>query len=652
VISKASKLVEIVRIVGPRPVVLAETVWFVARRRRREQRARSLYASPLPATVVDLQLPRIGLAPYRGLPVELRAAADAIRAEAEEVAAHRVDFLGSGLVSLGPEIDWHRDFKSGYRWDERFYQDLEVTRPDDSSDAKVPWELSRCHQLLTLARAARLFEDERFAAALEAQLDSWLTANPPGIGINWVNPMEVAIRAVNLLWSVGTLEEWRPLDAGIRDRLVTSLRWHGHHIRGNLEGSPYLRSNHYLSDLIGLLVLGWALRGEPAARGWLEFARRQLEREAVSEVHGDGVGFEASLSYHGLVLELLLVAVVVAEWAERLLSADVYDRVVRMVEVSRGARHPDGRIPLFGDQDSGRVLPAGFERTPSHDNLLWLASAVLDRPRPLAGTAHPEVAWTLGVEAWRRARARADEVGPPRSAFPDGGLYVLRSPRTHVVARCGDVGQNGFGGHGHNDMLSFELSVDGVPLIVDSGTYAYTFDVAARNAFRATRAHNTLSVDDQEIHPIDPDRVFELRRFAHGRVESLELDGPIQRLVVSHDGYRRLDPPISVRRSFSLDGQECRLTVDDHASGAGDHLLSSYLHFAPGTTLHRSSDLGFEARRTGARAAIVFHGVEAQELAAETGWVSSKYGEREPAPVLVASARRVCPTTLGYTVEP
>ena len=55
-----------------------------------------------------------------------------------------------------PRSTGSRDFKSGYRWPQDLYLDVQVTRLDDASDAKVPWELSRGHQLLTLARAARL----------------------------------------------------------------------------------------------------------------------------------------------------------------------------------------------------------------------------------------------------------------------------------------------------------------------------------------------------------------------------------------------------------------------------------------------------------------------------------------------------------------
>ena len=68
----------------------------------------------------------------------------------------------------------------------------------------------------------------------------------------------------------------------------------------------------------------------------------------------------------------------------------------------------------------------------------------------------------------------------------------------HVFIDAGPVGMKGRGGHGHNDCLSFEAVLDGVPLIVDSGAYVYTASVEWRNRFRSTAAqliwHHYLSV--------------------------------------------------------------------------------------------------------------------------------------------------------------
>ena len=647
---KAQSLARMTRTIGPHPIVLLRTFAFLAGRRRRTRRLRALYSTPLSKESVDLRLPTVGLAPIQELPDELRIAATALREEADQVLAHRIDLLGSGLVDLGAEIDWHKDFKSGYVWPRSAYDELEVTRLHDSSDAKVPWELSRLHHLLTLARAARMFEAEHYARELETQISSWLDDNPPAVGINWVNPMEVAIRAVNLVWALATLEEWRPLEASLRDRLIESLRWHGRHIRANLEGTPYLRSNHYLSDILGLLVLGWVLNGEPEAPKWFGFARREFEREILRQVHPDGVSFEASLAYHGLVLEILLIARHVAAQAEQPFSARFDDRLRRMLDVSRTVRHDNGRTPLFGDQDSGRILPGGFARPATHDNLLWSAATELGERRPLPGPVHPEAAWTFGVTAWLRAKELPAPVEPRSAAFAAGGLYVLRSARIQVVIRFGDVGQNGLGGHSHNDMLSYELSVDGVPLIIDSGTYAYTFDVAARNAFRSTRAHNTLVVDGEEIQPIDEDRVFELRRFARPRVETLRLDGDALELVGTHDGYRRRASPVLHRRRFSLNVTSEELTVHDEVVGRGEHILESFLHFAAGVALQPSTDGSYAVASERANGLLVWSGIDPTESHVEQGWVSSSYGTRERAPVIVAKTRRRCPATISYSL--
>ena len=130
----------LLRRTGPRPLLIARYVAFKVHRRWLDRRLRRTY----PRLVVSvppgarLRPAPLDLPQRADLPEPLRADAERIRAEADLAARHRVSFLGSGFVSLGAEIYWHRDFKSGYRWPSAFYQDVEVTRLDDDSDAKVP----------------------------------------------------------------------------------------------------------------------------------------------------------------------------------------------------------------------------------------------------------------------------------------------------------------------------------------------------------------------------------------------------------------------------------------------------------------------------------------------------------------------------------
>jgi uncharacterized heparinase superfamily protein len=553
---------------------------------------------------------------------------------------------------LGPQIDWHRDFKSGYLWPFVFYQDVEVTRLWDESDAKVPWELSRGHQLLALARAACLFRDEGYARELESQVESWIDQNPPGIGINWTNAMEVAIRATSWIWAAGTLETWRPLDLRTRTRMVASLQSHGRHIEANLEGGPRYRGNHFLADVLGLFVLGTALSADPQAPRWRRFARRALEREIRKQVLPDGVSFEASLPYHGLVLEMLLLARWLSAEERKPFSAGFDARLRRMLEVSRSVRHPNGRVPQFGDNDSGRILPSTRRRTPSQDHLLWLGAAVLGGMRPSEAPPSAEVPWIAGLEAWQRCTSLPGPVAKERSVtFPDGGLYVLTGGSVHVVVRCGDVGQNGIGGHGHNDALSFELSHGGVPIVVDSGTYLYTSDIRARNEFRSTAAHNTVMVNGEEINPIEPDQPFRLRQVARLRREAWEADHSQIRFVGAHDGYSRLPTPVNHRREVRVDSNWGVVEITDSLLGQGTcETIQSFIHLTPAADASAIGSHSFLVRTPGAEMEVLYSG--ALETRVEEGWVSDSYGARERALVLVASMRGQLPATMRTRFVP
>ena len=179
------------------------------------------------------------------------------------------------------------------------------------------------------------------------------------------------------------------MDSDLRARVARSLYWHAYHISQNLEGTPYLRSNHYLGNILGLLAVAAAFPGDHRAARWGAYARAAFERQILRQTYSDGVGFEGSLAYHGLCLEMYVIAAHIAKLSGRPMSARFAARAARMLDVIRAARHPDGRIPLFGDQDSGRILPAGYDRPPTHDHLLWLGSSILELPSPMGGEPDP-----------------------------------------------------------------------------------------------------------------------------------------------------------------------------------------------------------------------------------------------------------------------
>ncbi len=96
--------------------------------------------------------------------------------------------------------------------------------------------------------------------------------------------MEVALRAMNLLAAFETFRHSPQLIADFLSFFLQLLQRHGNYIRRNLEFSYIATSNHYLSDVVGLLWLGLLLPELRDAGEWRDFGLDQMLREMDKQV--------------------------------------------------------------------------------------------------------------------------------------------------------------------------------------------------------------------------------------------------------------------------------------------------------------------------------------------------------------------------------
>jgi hypothetical protein len=279
---------------------------------------------------------------------------------------------------------------------------------------------------------------------------------------------------------------------------------------------------------------------------------------------------------------------------------------------------PDGLAPLWGDADDGRALPLGGQHANDHRSFPALVAELAGR----SGPGNAEAAWLVGPAAVADAEPRRES-----AAFRDGGVFVLRGGGDHVVVDCGPVGLAGRGGHGHNDCLSFEATLDGTKLVTDCGSYVYTASPAWRNRFRATAAHNTPRVDGAEQNRI-PASLWSLHEDARPELRSWEP----RRFQGAHSGYRRLPQPMTPVRTIELDCERHRLVVLDEFEGDGEHEVEIPLQLAPGVTAVEASP-GVVTLSPGF--ILSWEALADWTLAIGTGWVSPSYGVKVEAPRLM-----------------
>ena len=280
--------------------------------------------------------------------------------DANEICNHYFDLLGSGKrnVDIQPgKIDWHRDFKSGERWNPQvFYTDTVIVK-GNGSDIKVPWELSRFQHLPTLGKAYWLVSNEKYAREFVDEIDDWIESNTPMYGVNWTSTMDIAIRAVNWIWGYYFFKDSQEVSDEFLLKFMKSLLIHGRHIIRNLERSLLRgkKNNHYLSDIVGLIYLGVMFPEFKDARKWREFGIKELVNEMKKQVYLDGVNYEGSISYHRLATELFLSATLLCLKNGINFPKWYMNRLEKMIEFVMYYSKPDGTAPQIGDNDDGRL---------------------------------------------------------------------------------------------------------------------------------------------------------------------------------------------------------------------------------------------------------------------------------------------------------
>ena len=578
-----------------------------------------------------------------------------IVAFADEIQAGRYSFLGYGTVELGARPKWNLDFVCGAEWPYVRYKGFEYIR-HDGADVKVPYELSRLQILPILGKAHILTRDDSYRRTAMGLVSHWIQSNPIPEGVNWTIAMEAALRAMSICFLLNLLSPFRPEEQPWLDAVTRSLGQHMLYIGGNLEFSHLMTSNHYLSDVVGLYCLSVFLDGGGMATRRREY-RRRIEAEMAKQVYDDGGDYEASTGYQVLVTQLFATSLLLMR-AERSAPAQqaFVERLRMMFRFLNTIASATGELPQVGDCDDGRtelllddlgqmvLLPVEERNSLRVPCLLGLGQRLFGE-----GSGDADDAAWYGLTATSPIPYSkphiTDDVAHSVKVLPKSGIGILQHGSAELLFFAIPNGISGKGSHTHNDKLSFVLRVGDQEILCDSGTACYTRDIAMRNLFRSTAAHNALMIDGTEQNRIasGPLGLFILGNEAAVSPIQAGREARGYFLCASHTGYRSLGV-MHTRTIRIADGQPA-FVIEDELDGEGVHDFALNFQLAPNLTAEVTpTEGGILCRILGdSQVQLIVTGPAQLEGMIQPSLLSTTYGATFPGRRVRISGRAAAP---------
>lgn len=452
-------------------------------------------------------------------------------------------------------------------------------------------------------------DPSRRPAWIASTIQDWIAANPPRESVAW-EPYPVSLRIVN--WIKFDLQSDMPLalSAVGRRSLHQQVWWLEH----NLELE--IQANHLLKNAKALLFGGAYFSGADGRR-WLRRGKRLFFGEVRKQFLADGAHYERSAMYHAIALEDMLDVLSLAVGSRGLFTRTELSRLVSGVAAAlaylRDVSFPVDRLPMFNDSVAGIA--------PNLQSLVAYAHAIL----PSLEGAPP-----APVGAIHR---------------PDVGFFGYRHEGEMMLIDAGAPAPSYQPGHSHCSLLSFELTIGGQALIVDSGVHDYE-NTPLRQLLRSTQAHNTVRIDREEQSDIWG--AFRMGRRAKCNDISLEVHLPQRvRFSACHDGYTRQTGAPVHRRTITCDVGR-RWHVLDEIAGRGRHHLESFLHFHPSAQIHCSDGMYIVSGESGVRHRVAPFGGECELLPSV---FCPRFGVQQNNRMLKISLTALLPATLGYIIE-
>ena len=414
---------------------------------------------------------------------------------------------------------------------------------NEGIDIKVPWEVARFQHLNKMCIFAYLNKLNNDYDFIKLQILDFIFFNPPSVGIHWLNAMEVAIRGSNLSMITDILITEKKLNEKEKLIFLNSINDHLLFVLDNIEWSPLSRNNHYLANIIGIMVMSYFLPKDRYLRTIMKFSVEQFFNEIDFQFYEDGGSKEGSTSYHVFSSEMILIGLyffkkiksngfrfdesegfflsnlfnkisfiknnsenITMHYKNRML-----DKVKKIFFFSKLLLRNNNSLLQVGDNDSGCFFDLDFskdslEKKKIHILLSEKESFSLfyiiknfvgndffenfnNKPCLIKKNKINSCSIKYRKSFFIPFNEKVNINKIKLYSFKDFGLYCYIHKKFSLYVICKSNYEYYNSGHLHDDNLAIDLVIDKKNIITDPGSFCYTSNSSVRNKYRGIDSH-------------------------------------------------------------------------------------------------------------------------------------------------------------------
>lgn len=379
--------------------------------------------------------------------------------------------------------------------------DMEVTNEPVNFGEKIKWnysfnedeefifQLNRHRYWICLGQAFWIKQNDIYAKTFLNQLLDWINEN---IDIEnadskvW-RTLETGLRADYWVRAMSFFTSHPLITDEIKEKFFMALSVHANHLATNPKEGFSIKSNWGVMEYAGLYVLSHVLKNDDYKKKAINFLKLALH----TQIHDDGMQWEASPMYHNEVLDAYFEVLRVAKlYNDEVFSEDEKNIIKNMAFATLQHTYPNHHQILTGDSDDTDV----------RDLLSRAALLFKDSSIKFAGYKELdfESAWLFGIEGTLSyEKLETKKLSGGLITAKESGEAIWRDSYNEnsdfIYFRNTSLG----GGHGHQDKLHVELWFEGEAILRDSGRFTYK-DVDERYRLKGSKVHNVPIINNSE----------------------------------------------------------------------------------------------------------------------------------------------------------